>query len=37
MQPVNVYATFIGKDDPRAQRELLEMIARAQRRGSTNG
>lgn len=34
---VVVNATIIGKDDPAAQRQLLEMIARAQRRGSTAG
>lgn len=37
MQPIMVNATIIGKDDPSAQRNLLEMIARAQRRGSTSG
>lgn len=30
----NVTVNLIGKDDPRAQRELLELIAGAQRRGS---
>lgn len=37
MQPVIVNATIIGKDDPSAQRALLEMISRAQRRGTTSG
>lgn len=36
-QPITVNATFIGKNDPTAQRDLLEMIARAQRRGGTRG
>lgn len=34
---LNVTANIIGKDDPAAQRQLLEMISRAQRRGSTLG
>lgn len=34
---INVNANIIGKDDPAAQRQLLEMISRAQRRGSTLG
>lgn len=37
VSPVIVNATIIGKDDPSAQRQLLEMIARAQRRGGTVG
>jgi hypothetical protein len=35
--PVTVNAWIIGKDDPSAQRQLLEMFARAQRRGRTTG
>lgn len=35
--PVTVHATIIGKDDPQAQRQIMELIARAQRRGSTSG
>jgi hypothetical protein len=34
---VTLNATFFGKDDPKVQRELLEWVARAQRRGSTSG
>lgn len=37
IQPVTVHATFFGKNDPTAQRELLEMIAQARRRGGVNG
>lgn len=36
-QPITVNATIIGKDDPQAQWQLLEMIARAQRRGAVSG
>lgn len=36
-QSITVNATIIGKDDPSAQRQLLEMIARADRRGTTRG
>lgn len=32
-QPVTVYATIIGKNDPNAQRDLMAMITAAQRRG----
>jgi len=32
--PVTVNATIIGKDDPRAQREILELVNRAQLRGN---
>lgn len=35
--PLVVNATIIGKDDPKAQRDLLQLIARAERRGSTSG
>lgn len=34
-QPIQI--TVIGKDDPSVQRQMLELIARAQRRGTTNG
>jgi len=32
-----VHFTIIGKDDPAAQRQILELMARANRRGSTSG
>lgn len=35
--PVTVHAVIIGKDDPNAQRELLDLFSRAQRRGRPNG
>lgn len=36
-KPVVNNFTIIGKDDPTVQREMLELIARAQRRGSVSG
>jgi len=33
-QPVTVNATIIGKDDPKAQREIMELVGRAQLRGA---
>ena len=32
--PVQVNATIIGKDDPKAQREIMELVGRAQQRGT---